>query len=231
MVLMEKNGFKVLDKERYVIKETIPEHTGKKLEFKTMHFINISVDSLNKLVVDQNIKAIDIQSTTPFRFYQKNIPTVANKFKGDYINELILEKIINPKKITDFSKYINPKIQTLREQIRLLQSEQEQKQNYYNKQKKNLDQLKNQIHTETDLAKKERILKQINRLAKIKTPESDLNKILVLESKIKELQLADQIKNQEKQFEFQKQLNQTFYKQTLLTGFITIINIAKKEAI
>ncbi len=229
VVLLEENGFKILDKERYVIKETIPEHTGKELLFQTIHFINISVDSLNQLLADQSIKTIDVQSTKPFRFYKNNIPTVATKFKGDYINEFILEEIINPTKIADVSKYTNPKIQTLQEQIRLLQSKQQQELDQYNQELNDLDQLKTKIHLEFDLAKKERILKQIKRLSKVSAPNIDQFKIPALQTKIKGLQRADQIKNQEKQFKILEQLNLSKNKETNLTGFITIINIIKKE--
>ena len=225
VVLLEKNGFNTLDREQYVIKETIPEHTGKQLQFKTIHFINISVDSLNQLVTDQSIKAIEIQSTSPFRFYQNNIPTVATKFKDEYINELILEEIVNPVEITKVSNYENPRIQTIREQIKLIQIEQDQKQNSYKQQINHLQQLKIQIHNEPDLAKKERMLKQINRLGKIKLPNIDSSKIPELHAKIKELKLVDQIKIQEKQTDFQNQLNLTANRKAQLTGFIIIINI------
>lgn len=230
VVLLEENGFKTLDREQYVIKETIPEHTGKQLQFKTIHFINISTDSLNKLVANQSIKAINIQSTSPFRFYQNSMPTVATKLKGEYINELILEEMINSVEVIKVSKYLNPRIQSIREQIELIQIEQEKKQDSYKLKTNQLQQLKTQIHNEPDLAKKERMLKQINLLEKIKKPNIDGNKIPELYVKIKELQLADQIKNQEKRNEFRKQMSLTTNK-TQLTGFVTIIDITNKESV
>ena len=79
------------------------------------------------------------------------------------------------------------------------------------------------------MVQKERMLKEINRLAKIKSPNIDYNKIPGLKTKIKELQLADQIKNQESQLENQNILNQSNNSRTLLTGFIIIINISEKQ--
>jgi len=225
VVLLEKNGFKVLDKERYVIKETIPEHTGKTLQFKTIHFINISVDSLNTLVLDQNIKEMNLQSSVPFRSYQNNIPSIAKSFKGEYLNQFSFEEIIEPK-INNTQKityHTNPRIQTLQKQIDLVKVNQTQQLTSYNLQLKILKNLRNQIFSETDIVIKERLLKQIKALEKIKEPKIDQQKIPNLKAKIRELKLVDQIKQQEKQMKLKSQETPQHNNKLLITGFLTIV--------
>ena len=233
VVLLEENKFKTLDKERYVIKETIPEHTGKELQFKTQHFINISVDSLNKIVADQDLKEINIQSSLPFRYYQNNIPSITKSFKGEYMNQIFFEEIIEPIKSNTsqkFTYHINPKIQTLQQQIDFLQNHQAQQLIFYKQQLQKLENLKNQIFRETNIVIKERLLKQIKMLEKNKSPIIDQQKIPELKTKIKELQLRDQIKYQEKQMKFQNQSHTFTNTPNQLTGFITIILIIEQKA-
>ena len=228
VVLLEENRFKILDKERYVIKETVPEHTGKQLQFKTIHFINISVDSLNQLVDNQDIKEMSLQSSNPFRYYQNNIPSITKSFKGEYLDQIIFEEIKETTALNNNHKityHINHKIQTIQQQIESIKAAQAQQLSSYEQQLKKLEYLENKIFNETDIVIKERLLKQIKTLKKIKIPKIDQQKIPELEAKIKELRLSDQIKYQDKKMKLQNQTSSSNTTPYQFTGFITLVLI------
>ena len=192
IVLLEENGFHFLNKEKYTILEVMPEHIGKQLLFQTQHFLQISIDSLNKLINKNSIKFIEVNADQNFKVYQNNIHSSTSHVKLDYPSSIFFQEekkeIITSTPILFFS---NPKIKTIQLQIDILRKKEEQiKTNYSNKQAQ-LDSLKSLFHSNKSIAQKEAVYQKIKQLKKVKPAVSDTLKIQELEARILELQKAD----------------------------------------
>ncbi len=105
----------------------------------------------------------------------------------------------------------------------MLQSKNQNAISEYQKVEQELTNLKSQYSHETNIIKKERLLKQIKTLEEVKPPKIENQKFHEFQLKIEELQLADKIKNLEKQSEMEKKYLESLPAKTKVTGFITRI--------
>ena len=226
IMLLEEAGFHLLDKTKYSIREVIPEHTDKSLRFEQISFMNISVDSLNQLVQDYPIQHIEIQSNNELIIYHDQLPEQSQQFKAHYPGRLWFELVEQPDSKIELIPYSNPRIKTLQQQIQIINQQNDLVIQEYENALEKLTKLKSQYIFETDLAIKERLLNHIKLLEKMDAPKVSEDKIRDLQLKIEELQLADQIKNQEKRYAIQQEYEASLPASTKVTGFVTWIVIA-----
>ena len=131
IILLEKDGFHELNKNKYSIRELIPEHTGMSFQFEQLSFMNISIDSLNTLVQDAAIKYIDIQMNNHVLVHYNNQQEVSTKVKIKYPEHLWFENVKEFTFRDTFISYVNPKIKTLQNQMHILKKEDQNLLNAY----------------------------------------------------------------------------------------------------
>ncbi len=234
IMLLEDGRFHELNKSKYSIREVIPDHTGQSLHFEQISFMNISIDSLNALVSSAPIQKIEVQSNLPtgqvgnsFAVHHNNIQEIRKEFKMEYPDKIWFQEVEVPMSKETFTTFSNPRIQTLRNQIEMLRSQNRVAADEYQKVEKELADLKLEYAVESDIVAKERLLKRIITLEKVKPPKTDGHKIRELQLKMEELKLADRIENLEREQE--REYLESVPGKTLIRGFITKIIIADKS--
>ncbi len=225
IMLLEDGRFHELNKTKYSIREVIPEHTGQSLHFEQISFMNISIDSLNTLVNAVPIQKIEVQSSNDFAIHHNNIQEVRKEFKMEYPSKVWFQEIVVPVSKETFTTFSNPRIQTLRNQVEMLRSQNRSAIDEYQKVEKELADLKSEYARESDIVMKERLLKRIKALEKVKAPKTDERKIRELQLKMEELMLADRIKDLERRQEVEREYLESLSTHTKLSGFLTRIVI------
>ena len=225
IVLLEKNGFHFLNKEKYTILEVIPEHMEKQLLFQTKSFIDISIDSLNNLVRNHPIKYLEVNANQNFKLLHNNVITISKNTKTDYPSKLFFQKINEPisPSASNFIFFQNPKIQTLQVQIKLLETEAEQMEILIREKQKKLKDLKFQYHNEIEISKKEAIYQTIKELEKVKIPKIDFSKIEDLQLRLQELKQSDYNNLLKEQSKITIDGNESLKLLTSFTGTITFV--------
>ncbi len=99
----------------------------------------------------------------------------------------------------------------------------------YRKVEKELADLKSEYATQSDIVAKERLLKRIKILEKVKPPKTNEHKIRELQLKMEELKLADRIENLEREREMEREYLESLPGKTKVTGFIIRILISNLE--
>ena len=192
IVLLEENGFHVLNKEKYTILEVLPEHIGQQLLFQTQHFMEISTDSLNQLVQQNPIKFLEIYSNQNFQVSQNNRYSNTRKFKVDYPSALFFKeeknKINTPPPTLFFP---NPRIKTMQLQMGVLKKKAQLSKLNHSKKQAQLDSLKSLFFTSENLTQREAIYQKIKQLEMTKLSVFDPTKIQELQAKLSEFQKAD----------------------------------------
>ncbi len=231
IMLLEDGRFHELNKNKYNIREVIPEHTGQSLHFEQISFMNISIDSLNTLVNAAPIQKIEVQSNNDFAIHHNNIQEIRNDFKMKYPDKIWFEEIEVPVSKETFTTFSNPRIQTLRNQIEMFRSQNRVAVDEYQKVEKELAGLKLEYAVESDIVAKERLLKRIKALEKVKPPKTDERKIRELQLKMEELMLADRIKDLERRQEVEREYLESLSGKTRVSGFVTLIILSNPSEI
>ncbi len=223
IMLLEDGRFHELNKTKYSIREVIPEHTGQSLHFEQVSFMNISIDSLNSLVSVAPIQKIEVQSSNDFAIHHNNFQEVRKEFKMEYPDKIWFQEIEVATLKETFTTFSNPRIQTLRNQIELLRSQNRIAIDEYQKVENELAGLKLEYAVESDIVAKERLLKRIKALENVKAPKTDERKIREMQLKMEELMLADRIKDLERRQEVEREYLESLPGKTRVSGFISII--------
>ena len=224
IVLLEENGFHVLNKEKYTILEVLPEHIGQQLLFQTQHFMEISTDSLNQLVQQNPIKFLEIYSNQNFQVSQNNRYSNTRKFKVDYPSALFFKeeknKINTPPPTLFFP---NPRIKTMQLQMGVLKKKAQLSKLNHSKKQAQLDSLKSLFFTSENLTQREAIYQKIKQLEMTKLSVFDPTKIQELQAKLSEFQKADSNKLMAGNFKSSNLQDGDKNTKTTLTGIITFI--------
>ena len=223
IVLLEENGFHLLNREKYTILEVIPEHIGKQLIFKENQFFNISIDSLNSLVQKYPIQKLELFANQSFEYFQNNISSTTKKINLEYPEELFFREIKTSSDTTSILFFPNPKTQTLQKQLKNLFHQKAKNEFLLLQKEKTLDSLKQHFYNSKNISEKEETYNKIKTLEKIKTPVFDNSKIDELQLKISELKKMDGNKYLEQKLEALKIKKEAVINETVFTGSITFI--------
>jgi len=224
IVLLEENGFHILNKQKYTILELIPEHIGKQLLFQTKHFIEISADSLNLLVQQNPIKFLEVNANQNFQISQNNLHSNTRQFKVDYPSSLFFKE--EKKEILQSTPslfFSNPKIKTIQLQINFLKKREQDSNAINSKKQAQLDSLKALFYSSKNITQKEAIYQKIKQLEKYKPPVFDPTKIQELNARLVELQKSDSNKLTEENLKIANLQNGHINTKTTFTGMITFI--------
>ena len=227
-ILVKNRKFFALDSKDFVIEKVIPTHTGRQYFYKNLTFVNIDLDSLNRLCIDQLIAKMEVHSNNPFIPWTDDLTSQATtKFKGEWYSNLFFqEKEMEQAELATYRHVTNPRIKLLQAKIIRLQNLQARSQGKEAEQLKKLDQLRTQAKTATDYLKIESLLTQIKELEKMPAPKDYSDQIEATKIQVAELTELDRLKRVEGNLKASEQ-NQGIGKeeQTRFTGFMTTLTI------
>ncbi|PHN07795.1 metal-dependent hydrolase [Flavilitoribacter nigricans] len=232
-ILLENGRFRRLDKQSMVLNKLLPRHTGRKFVYEHLSIVNVSLDSLNRLVKGQLITEVDLSSPLPFRILLDGHTTEQKRIHEQYVTDLIFvtpQDTLSPT-TTDqppFFYEANPRIPILQNRLQQIRSRNQLYRNQLHSRERDIQQLKQQIRQATDMPTQERLYQQLENLRKTKPTHPDLETERHLAIEIAELQKQEQRKNQQRLTKLQ--LTQSpnpplSPSPQLLSGHITFVTI------
>ena len=226
-VIIEDGAFKILDKKDMVIKEVMPTHTGKQFYFDTKHFIGVSEDSLNRLLIDQYIWEVEVHSEQPFATWAHGIlQPLSNQFKGGLYNNLYVQEVeAMEEEVAIYEPSTNPQIAITKDKLARTRKEQAVNQQIGNQLLSNISQLKLEIQQEADIVKRELLYDRLQELEQEKAPKDYEADIANLEIRIAELIKLDAIKDRASRKEFARKNKVKRQPTTKFTGSVTVIRL------
>jgi len=229
--LVQDNNFFVLDGNDFVITEVIPTHTGRKYYFKNQTFINIDIDSLNKLSLDNLVSKIEVHGTTEFDTRANNIQHLTStQFKGELYSNLFFQKKEKVEKveIETYRHQVNPRIQLLREKVTRLQTMQAETESRNQRHQTKLTSLRNQAKSETNYLKREELISRIKQLEKEPGQKDYSDQIQNAKIQLRETKELDRMKRVEGNLSAAEKNSNRVGGEEIelrLTGFITTLTI------
>ena len=226
--LLANDEFLFLDNTKLQDINVYPTVTNHDFSFKTMSFINVAPDSMNRLLVDSLIMEIDISSNNEFRFSSGG---TGQKFKGKYLKDFYIDELNIQKnyKLDGWETKINPRIKTLETKLQRLESENDRFIQELNIEKQIISDLKQQLESETDLFEREKLIQEIKEQEQHKGVTTDVNKMLDLKAQIRELKNQDIERNKEGRREVarknQEIIDENRSEPTRFTGVVTYLSI------
>lgn len=196
--LLENGKFRLLDASKQVILHTIPTHTGKRFSFQQQTFVNITSDSLNRLISDKKLMDIEVKSDQNFLTHIGQLKQEGKSYTGKYIDQAIIFGQI-PSTVTKDSLFLtqNPHIKSLREKLNELLDKQNRNKAQVQSAKNNLQIIQSQASNTEDLYRREALIKDIEKvekeianLEKLRTTRA--TKITDTRRQIRELKERDQ---------------------------------------
>ena len=232
VVLLENEEFKILDKKELVIDKVLPEHTNQQFFFDTKHFVSVSEDSLNLLLLDKLIWEVEIHSNNEFEVWNEDFQQAPMKqFKGEQSTNLFInEAATNAVTLKTYTAVANPRIVILREKLQRMQERDRQNQIAYSQLQDRISSIQQQITSTEDLVQRELWYEELKELKKEKSPTNYSNQIADLQAQIRELKKMDQLKQEAGRREVEQKNKEADLAPTQFTGYVTTIRIeAKKE--
>ena len=227
VLLGDDDQFKILDKQEMVITNIIPEHTQKQFFFDTKHFVGITEDSLNLLLLDQQIWELEIHSNNQFEVWHNNRTHAPTKqFKGELATNLFIHEAIGETPtLATHTPVTNPRIKLLQEKQQRIQQRQSQNQTEYQATQNQVSELETNIAEAENLVQRELWYEELKELQKIKPPTDYSPQLAEVQSQIRELKKLDQLKNEAGRREARVQNEKARKEPSRFTGYLTIIRI------
>ena len=229
--LLENGKFRLLDASKQVILHTIPTHTGKRFSFPQQTFVNITFDSLNRLILDKTIMNIEVKSDQHFLTHIGQLKQEGKNYTGKYINQAIIFGQV-PSTVTKDSLLLtkNPHIKSLREKLTELSTEQNRNQIQLQSSKTNLQNIQNEASNTEDLYRREELIKHIEKVEKeIANLEKSLTsraaRITDTRRQIRELKERDQQSHTKSRLQAEVKKKGNIMTTTNFTGIVQFVVI------
>ena len=226
--LLVNGDFKFLDNTKMQDINVYPTTTNREFSFINKTFINVSPDSMNRLLVDSLIMEIDLNANNEFRFSTGGTGT---KFRGKYLKEFFIDEVFLDKEysLENYESKTNPRIKTLEKKLQRLEADSERFLTDLKIEKKIISDLKLKLEQETDLYEREKLIADIKEREKHKQVSDDVNKILDLKEQIRELNAKDLERNKEGRREAARRNQEIIDKNrsepTRFTGIVKYLSI------
>lgn len=168
-VLLNGRTFVTLDESK-IVERVEPTITEKELTFNSIRFFNIDMDSLNSMIRNGLYKSIQVNSNKSINVFENGFKSQATTFTGEYPNDLYFGEIPEAvKTVEPFQS--NPRIRTLSIEISQLESENRILKSDWQRHLDDLEVTKRSIDGEQDLTKKDRLIRKLRDLEKVKKPK------------------------------------------------------------
>jgi inner membrane protein len=216
--ILTNDRFLVLEKQTAIV--IYPFLTDSTLRFETISFVNIEVDSLERMMKRNNIKYCEIFANKKFELINNNISSFTTSYKKNYPQRVNFALIKDDVQVQKIYKN-NPQISSLQTRISQIKEAERRETADWERHLKRLKTVENALSNESDLSEKTRLFNELKELERKKETETKSIRIEELEN-----ELATLIKeNSNNEIDFkeankaEKQVNTTF------TGQITKIII------
>ncbi|MCB0633485.1 MAG: metal-dependent hydrolase [Lewinella sp.] len=229
-IILENDRFRRLDKESMVLNKLLPRHTGRKFIYEHLSIVNVSLDSLNRLVTGQSIAEVDLSSSQSFYILLNGHTTEQKRLHEKYLTDLIF---LHPKdtlsiaasKAPPFFYEPNPRIPILEHRLEEVQLQNQRAVFSLISREREISELKQRIREAADMPTQERLYRQLETIRKSKppTPELETERNLIIE--IAQLKKQEQLKNLERQTKHTLQYQPELATPLLLSGQITFVTI------
>lgn len=223
--LLDGKNWIQLEKEKMIIEEVIPEHTGRNWEIQQINFVGINTDSLNKLMTGLSAIRCEIHSNNEFSFLFNQKEEQGRVVKATYFHDaraMELQPEIEKDKVTFQA---SPRIKTLQSQIESLLKNHETEMVAYRIHLTAKEKLQNQITSETDLYQRETYVKKLAQFKDIPKPELDNGKLALLRAQIQEIKLSDTQDYQNRLIEAENAYKSQIPDESHFTGYIKFVTI------
>ncbi|MEY4905143.1 MAG: hypothetical protein RLZZ292_2958 [Bacteroidota bacterium] len=179
-----------------IIKEVKFEHTNRKYFYEKATFINISADSLNKMISGKIVINIDAHSTESFMVLDNGIPYKLTSAKLHFPNKLYFQSLDSlPFKDSLFTD-TDFESMRIRNELQKIENEYSFKQSEYNRHHDSLDLYSELARNEKEEIKKERLIKRRDEIHLPDRPQKDM---------VNEAYLRNALVIAEKRFEVEKE--------------------------
>lgn len=228
-ILLQEDGFLVLDRSQLVIDRVIPNHTQRKFSFEKVPLIGLTVDSLNVLLEEQWIRELELTAETPVRVLVDGVPAEVRRFHGELLSDIWFQELDQELPLSTIDSVLfqpNPRIPVLRQRLWLLLQREAQMKGAWRAHLDYLDGLEKAIRSVSAVAEKERLYQQLVEAQRKKPPKFDEAAEVLLRTEIKVLQEAAYLKYQERL----RKVRETVADKptaTLLSGFVILIHLDK----
>ena len=229
VVLLEENGFVVLDASKGVIVETMPIPTNKIMDIREINFWDISVDSLNKMIRRNEVLELEVLANNKFIVQSGVEAKRTNSYKGEYINDLIIREEIEKIERKEFKPTKSPRIKTLNQKIATLRRNYKKELGKYNRFVQRKERLNEQFAATSDLVEREKILTKVENLKEVEKPEIDNFEIQLLQAEIAEIREEDKYKNEMKRLEIDEDYKSRLPEKTKYSGILKTIKIYDQQ--
>ena len=228
-VLIKNRQFFILDAKDFVIEKVIPTHTGRKYYYEQLSFVNISLDSLNKLCLDQLITKMEVHANREFVAWADDFEQpAANKFKGELHSNLFFQqKETKETELATYRHVTNPRIKLLRDKLARLKNLDTRTKERVFRHEQRLNQKRAAAKRATDYLKIETLLQEIKELEKRPKEKDYSDQLSSTRIQLQELIELDRLKRVEGNLKASEK-NQTIsnqFEETRFTGFLTTLTI------
>lgn len=220
--LLKDGQFLLLDKAKQIIHHTIPRHTGRSLRFEDILLVEVSLDSLNKLLHHQLILSIKLHATQTFVARTGGQLHEGSQFSGQYLSDLL---ILRPQSTTAkeaFIPQIDPRIEVLRVQIENLRQADRAALAEYRNLMAELANLE-AMQPSTDIYLDQKRIQRIKELRKVKQPELHEGRVGELQVQLRELQVDNRLHNLQQAAKLQVDWQRDLPGEVLFTGVMKYV--------
>jgi len=231
ILLMDAGRFHHINEAEVEVQRVVPMHTGRHFAFKDTAFVSLSADSLNRLLLGKKLMTVEIHSNVQFEAAGGITPEIGYHFKDDYLDALRVRPIDNgfeensANGLSDVRFQSSPRIHTINRRIAMLQYQYNEKEEEYREAQRRIRELRRQgeaIGT-SDIARYERIRREIQDWEKVKEPENPAGEIEILRAEIREIQAGDTNRFEEKSVEWKRKLGDNRPEIPVFTGYLRYV--------
>lgn len=222
-----RNGvFTHIDAQRQVVKSVVPEHSHKRFSFEDVTFINITADSLNKLLKDKIICTLNLSANQPFRVVLNGLPETKTSCIIHYPNTVNFYAIDTlPFQDALFGEK-NFEAIAIQNQLNTIEDAYQFKLSEFRRHKDSLDIYDNKIRVSNGI-EKEAAIKRKNSITLPDYPQKDMVQVRALNAQLalsNEKFAFEQLKKKyEYELKYKKELLQV--KRTQFVGVLKCVHI------
>ncbi len=193
MMILKDDVFSMFPKDNQKVTNVIPVHTEKEFFFESKRFINISIDSLNTLILRYLITDLELLANRTFEYEIDGIWKSTKSLKLGYLNHLQVKEI--PLKLEAVIN--NPVIERLKQRkLTLIENDQILLESY-NLEMTEYEEILQLIELADQEVEKEILFEKYRNIKEPEKPVLSDSKVTELDIKIKELEHEDNIRRQE----------------------------------
>lgn len=225
--LITSEGFLRLDDAKQVIERVVPQRTRRSFRFDSRALGGLSLDSLNGFLSGKRIMALELRCNNPFAVEtDSGIQGPATSFKGACLNRAVLKQDPGDGTGEYVFAYSDARIAALRQEMRLLQQEDERALAEFQSRQQELRDLEaSAAGSSRDLFEAQQTANRIRELRKLKRPEGHRLKQAELAFQIQALEQEQAERNERLRLEAAQRLRAHAAQPSSFQGFVRWVAI------